>query len=68
MQHVTQAQAVPGDLVFFDTPGDSQAAPNHVGIYLGNGLMIDAPYTGTVVRKDSITSDVLYGFGHIPGV
>ena len=68
MQHVSQAQAVPGDLVFFDTPGDSQAPPNHVGIYLGNGLMIDAPYTGTVVRKDSITSDVLYGFGHIPGV
>jgi len=30
--------------------------------------MIDAPYTGTVVRKDSISSDVLYGFGHIPGV
>jgi cell wall-associated NlpC family hydrolase len=68
MQHVSEAQAVPGDLVFFNTPGDSQAPPNHVGIYLGNGLMIDAPYTGTVVRKDSITSDVLYGFGHIPGV
>ena len=68
MQHITQAQAVPGDLVFFDTPGDSQAAPNHVGIYLGDGLMIDAPFTGTVVRKDSITSDVLWGFGHIAGV
>lgn len=68
MQHVSEAQAVPGDLVFFDTPGDSQPAPNHVGIYLGNGLMIDAPYTGTVVRKDSITSDVLYGFGTLPGL
>ena len=68
MQHVSQAQAVPGDLIFFDTPGDSQSPPNHVGIYIGNGNMIDAPYTGTVVRVDSITSDVLWGFGHIPGV
>jgi cell wall-associated NlpC family hydrolase len=68
MKHVSQANAVPGDLVFFDTPGDSQAAPNHVGIYLGGGLMIDAPFTGTVVRFDSITSDVLYGFGHLAGV
>jgi cell wall-associated NlpC family hydrolase len=68
MQHVTEAQAVPGDLVFFNTPGDSQAPPNHVGIYLGDGLMIDAPYTGTVVRKDSITSDVLYGFATMPGI
>jgi cell wall-associated NlpC family hydrolase len=68
MQHLNPAQAVPGDLVFFDTPGDSQASPNHVGIYLGGGLMIDAPYTGTVVRKDSISSDVLVGFGHLAGV
>ena len=68
MQQVSQAQAVPGDLVFFDTPGDSQAPPNHVGIYIGNGLMIDAPYTGTVVRYDSITSDVLMGFATLPGV
>jgi hypothetical protein len=68
MTHISQAQAVPGDLVFFDTPGDSQAAPNHVGIYLGDGLMIDAPYPGTTVRKDSIGSDTLYGFGHVAGV
>jgi len=68
MKHVSQANAVPGDLIFFDTPGDSQAPPNHVGIYLGGGLMIDAPFTGTVVRFDSITSDVLYGFGHLAGV
>jgi hypothetical protein len=68
MQQVSEADAVPGDLVFFDTPGDSQPAPNHVGIYLGDGLMIDAPYTGTVVRKDPISSDVLYGFATMPGM
>ena len=36
----------PGDLVFFGNP---QFA-HHVGIYVGNGKMIDAPNTGSVVR------------------
>jgi peptidoglycan DL-endopeptidase CwlO len=40
----------PGDLVFFG----SAAFSHHVGIYVGGGQMIDAPYTGTVVRYDSI--------------
>lgn len=35
----------PGDLVFRG-PGGSQ----HVGIYIGNGLMINAPSTGDVVK------------------
>ena len=36
----------PGDLLFF---GDPQFA-HHVGIYIGNGKMIDAPNPTTVVR------------------
>ena len=40
----------PGDLVFFGSASFS----HHVGIYVGGGEMIDAPYTGTVVRYDSI--------------
>ena len=40
-QHISEAEAKPGDLVFFegtyDTPGKS-----HVGIYLGNGKMVSA--------------------------
>ena len=36
----------PGDLVFFGNP---QFA-HHVGIYVGNGKMINAPNTGSVVR------------------
>ncbi len=39
----------PGDLVFF---GDGPSAVEHVGIYVGEGEMIDAPHTGTVVRFD----------------
>jgi cell wall-associated NlpC family hydrolase len=36
----------PGDLLFFGTPQNA----HHVGIYLGNGMMIDAPHTGAAVR------------------
>lgn len=38
-------ELLPGDLLFWG-PGGSQ----HVGMYVGSGLMIHAPYTGTVVK------------------
>jgi hypothetical protein len=44
------ADLQPGDLVFY---ADNLADPStihHVGIYIGAGNMIDAPYTGAVVR------------------
>jgi cell wall-associated NlpC family hydrolase len=44
----------PGDLVFFAGSDGTMTAPGHVGIYIGNGQMINAPYTGTVVRIDTI--------------
>ena len=37
-------QIRPGDLVFFGQP------ISHVGIYFGNGLMVDAPHSGARVR------------------
>lgn len=45
----------PGDLVFFGTPA------HHVGIYVGNGKMIDAPHSGAVIRIQSLNSDFTYG-------
>lgn len=39
-------QLQPGDLLFYGSP---QFA-HHVGIYIGNGMMIDAPHTGAAVR------------------
>ena len=39
----------PGDLVFF---GGGATSVDHVGIYVGEGEMIDAPHTGAVVRFD----------------
>ncbi len=42
-------EAQPGDLVFFGEPID------HVGIYSGNGRMVEAPHTGANVRERTIT-------------
>jgi cell wall-associated NlpC family hydrolase len=42
----------PGDLVFF---GRGAHAVDHVGIYLGDGRMVDAPHTGAVVRVEPMT-------------
>ena len=54
---VPTSALAPGDLLFF-YGGDPPAAFGHVGIYLGNGLMIEAPHTGAVV---SITAVDLTG-------
>ena len=52
--HVGFADLLPGDLVFYaDDPGDP-ATIHHVGMYIGNGLMVHAPHTGDVVRVASI--------------
>jgi hypothetical protein len=48
------AEAQPGDLVFFPGSDGTAAAPGHVGIYIGNGMMIDAPHTGTDVRVEPV--------------
>ncbi|HLH99862.1 MAG TPA: NlpC/P60 family protein [Acidimicrobiales bacterium] len=53
---VPVTQLAVGDLVFFAGSDGTLADPGHVGIYVGNGEMIDAPYTGTVVRFDPIAS------------
>jgi cell wall-associated NlpC family hydrolase len=45
------ANAQPGDLVFFEP---SASGPGHVGIYIGNGQMIDAPHHGTDVRVQAV--------------
>ncbi len=42
-------QLLPGDLVLFGSD------LHHVGMYLGAGYMIDAPYTGAYVRVDKVS-------------
>jgi cell wall-associated NlpC family hydrolase len=47
-RRVSRAGLRPGDLVFFDGLG-------HVGIYVGGGLFIHAPHTGTRVAIDPLS-------------
>lgn len=47
--------AQPGDLVF--TVGDIGMRQNgHVGVYVGNGMVIAAPHTGSVVQEQDWSS------------
>lgn len=51
---ISASEAVAGDLVFFvNTSGRAY----HVGIYLGDGMMIDAPRSGKVVQKRAVFSN-----------
>lgn len=51
--YVSKSQLEPGDLVFFGS-GDYAS---HVGMYVGDGMMIHAPSTGKVIQYTSINSD-----------
>jgi hypothetical protein len=52
--HVPLDQLQRGDLVFYATDTADPDTIHHVGIYIGNGMMVDAPYTGAFVRIDNI--------------
>jgi peptidoglycan DL-endopeptidase CwlO len=53
--YITRENLQPGDLVFFGDPA------HHVGIYVGNGMMLHAPHTGDVVRVGPLSSDFVNG-------
>ncbi|MCA2186876.1 NlpC/P60 family protein [Nonomuraea cavernae] len=46
-----------GDLVFF---GGGAGDPTHVGLYLGDGVMVHSPKTGDVVRKTRFLDSSYY--------
>jgi cell wall-associated NlpC family hydrolase len=52
--HVPLNELQRGDLLFFATDTSDPSTIHHVGIYIGNGMMVDAPYTGAFVRIDSM--------------
>jgi cell wall-associated NlpC family hydrolase len=51
--HIARNDLQPGDLVFFGSD------ISHVGFYIGNGMMLDAPNTGAVVRIEPLFSDYI---------
>jgi peptidoglycan DL-endopeptidase CwlO len=44
LPHIPVSQMVPGDLIIYNAEG-------HVGMYVGNGYIIDAPHTGLDVER-----------------
>jgi cell wall-associated NlpC family hydrolase len=59
--HVARADLQPGDLVFF------YPDIGHVGLYIGNGLMVDAPTFGEPVQVEPVMWDVYVGGVRIVG-
>ena len=55
--HVSISNLQPGDLVFYYSP------ISHVGIYIGGGRVIDAPYPGLSVHISGLYSMPLVGAG-----
>jgi len=51
---VSKSELQPGDLLLFKKPGASRI--HHVGIYVGNGMMIHSPQTGDVIKYASIVT------------
>jgi cell wall-associated NlpC family hydrolase len=47
---VSRSQLQPGDLVYYYSP------VSHIGMYLGNGVMVHAPTSGDVVKISSLQS------------
>jgi peptidoglycan DL-endopeptidase CwlO len=54
-QHISRSELQPGDLVFFF------ADLSHVGMYIGNGLMVDAPSFGQDVMVQPIDWSIYVG-------
>ncbi|MBT2386227.1 bifunctional lytic transglycosylase/C40 family peptidase [Streptomyces sp. ISL-11] len=52
--HPKRDELLPGDLVFFAYDLKDPRSIHHVGLYVGGGYMINAPYTGAVIRFDKI--------------
>jgi cell wall-associated NlpC family hydrolase len=58
--HVPMSAIVPGDLIFWN---DGTTSVQHVGMYVGNGDVIDAPQTGENVQIQPIWYNGLVGAG-----
>jgi hypothetical protein len=68
LTHISAAEAEPGDLVFMAGSDGTMTSPGHVGMVLGNGLMLDAPHTGANVQIEPIPSSGVVGYAMAPGV
>jgi cell wall-associated NlpC family hydrolase len=59
--HPALAKLLPGDLLFWATDPNDPASIHHVTIYLGNGMMVAAPHTGTDVQIQPVYMAGFFG-------
>ncbi|MBW8487736.1 NlpC/P60 family protein [Actinomadura parmotrematis] len=59
--HVPIGRLRPGDLVFFANDTGDPDTIHHVGIFIGGGRMVEAPFTGAQVRISTIYRNGLIG-------
>lgn len=64
---ITPSEAKPGDIIFFTGTYDSGSAVSHVGIYVGNGMMI---HCGNPISYASVNTPYwqshFYSYGRLP--
>jgi cell wall-associated NlpC family hydrolase len=53
-RHLEVAELRPGDLIFWAHDPADPSTIHHVGMYVGQGLMVHAPHTGALVRVDPL--------------
>jgi cell wall-associated NlpC family hydrolase len=56
---ISSSAVQPGDLLFYGSP------IHHVSMYIGNGQMVEAPYTGSQVRVVPMRTSDLVGAGRV---
>src|SRR6195952_843507 len=60
-QHVSMSGLMPGDLLFYANDTSDPSTIHHVTMYAGNGMMVEAPYSGAYVHVTSAE----FGNGYI---
>lgn len=59
--HISLAQAQPGDLLFWAFDPSDPTFVDHTAIYLGNDLMVEAPHTGLDVQVVTVPTTDFVG-------
>ena len=65
-QKIPVTQLQPGDLVFYAFDTSDWLTIHHVGLYVGDGQMIEAPHTGDHVKYQTIWTQGLMAYGTRP--
>jgi cell wall-associated NlpC family hydrolase len=67
--HISYADALPGDLLFWHNDPTDKGNIDHVAIYAGNGMMLAAPHTGAYVEYVPVYATNFAGVVRVdPGV